>query len=406
MTKKLAKRNLISFAILAIIMLVLCFVNIAVPATNDRFVGFLNAIQTDIDIKGGQRFFERKEIKDVLAYLYVISNPSDTVRLRRIINEPKRGIGETSVQHAVEIAEGLELTLYEVLKNAAEYPLLSKSAGRFSQFCDIIDDLREKINEIPLAELVDEVLDKTGYMDFLRSQGDEVLDRIENVKELKTSIALYESENEEPTLFGFLEEVALVTDIDSYDAAQDAVTMMTIHSAKGLEFDSVFLVGMEEGVFPGNQSIYAGESEIEEERRLAYVGITRAKRQLYLTNTNTRMLFGSTNRNRPSRFLNEIPSNLCEVDAPKNVFAAYGRPQERRPQTNFSRPNRGFGVAAQTQKSTETFKVGERVKHKAFGFGTVVSATPVGNDCLMEINFDGFGTKKLMSNFAKLEKGE
>lgn len=356
---------------------------------------------------GGQRFFERKEIKDVLAYLYVINNPSDTVRLRRIVNEPKRGIGETSVQHAVEISDSLGIALYEVFKAAAEYPLLSKSASRLSEFCNMMDKIRDKADELSLAELVDEVLDKTGYMESLKLQGNDGLDRIENVRELKTSIALYESENDEPTLSGFLEEVALVTDIDAYDAGQDAVTMMTIHSAKGLEFNSVFLVGMEEGIFPGNQSIYAGESEIEEERRLAYVGITRAKRHLYITNTNTRMLFGSTSRNRASRFLNEIPKNLCEFDVPKQTPMGYNIASKKpMPTDSFSQRRYGFGVSSKEAKPTEKFAAGERVKHKAFGAGTVISATPVGNDCLIEVAFDNFGIKKLMTNFAKLEKGE
>lgn len=354
---------------------------------------------------GGQRFFERKEIRDVLAYLYVINNPSDTVRLRRIVNEPKRGIGDTTVQHAAEIADGLSLPLYEVFSTAADYPALQKSVAKLSAFCRMIEALRGKITEMPLAELVDAVLDQTGYLDALRLQGDEGLDRIENVKELKTSIALYETENEEPTLSGFLEEVALVTDIDAYDAGEDAVTMMTIHSAKGLEFDSVFLVGMEEGIFPGNQSIYAGEAEIEEERRLAYVGITRAKRCLYITNTTTRMLFGSTNRNRPSRFLGEIPGSLCVVDVQQNLFAAQrGAPAPKRPAySGFAAARQSFSAAAQPQRA-EAFTAGERVRHKTFGEGTILSAMPVGNDCLIEIAFDAYGTKKLMSNFAKLER--
>lgn len=355
---------------------------------------------------GGQRFFERKEIRDVLAYLYVISNPNDTVRLRRIVNEPKRGIGETTMQHAVEIADGLGLPLYEVLSTAADYPALQKSAAKLSAFCGIIDNLRKQLTEIPLAQLVDAVLDKTGYLDALRLQGDEGLDRIENVKELKTSISMYETENEEPSLSGFLEEVSLVTDIDSYDAGEDAVTLMTIHSAKGLEFDTVFLVGMEEGIFPGNASIYAGPEEIEEERRLAYVGITRAKRHLYITNTTVRMLFGSTNRNRPSRFLGEIPPHLCETNAQQKPLAA------KNPAKNLAHPAnipggraepRSTFTAASTQKA-EKFSAGDRVWHKTFGKGTIVSSTPVGNDCLVEIKFDTYGTKKLMANFAKLER--
>lgn len=352
---------------------------------------------------GGMRFFERKEIKDILSYLYVIANPSDSVRLRRIINEPKRGIGETSLQNAAEIANGLGVSLYEVIKNAADYPTIQRASAKLSQFCELIESLREKIDELPLAELVDEVAETSGYYSALRLTGEEGAERIENIKELKTSMALYQSENDEPTLAGFLEEVALVTDIDSYDSSEDAVTLMTVHSAKGLEFEEVFLVGLEEGIFPGTQSIYSGPAEIEEERRLAYVGITRAKKRLYITHTNTRMLFGSTNRNRVSRFLTEIPELLCEKDAPQ-TFTGYGSvsvshksPFDRH---TVSRAN----TANAPRTDTVTLSAGDRVSHKAFGNGTVLSAVPIGNDCLVEIHFDSFGTKKLMKNFAKLEK--
>jgi len=256
---------------------------------------------------GGMRFYDRKEIKDVLAYLHLINNNNDDLRLRRIINEPKRGIGDTTLNRAAEIAGQLGVSIFELLKNADEYAVLSRSAVRLKEFSNCINYLSEKAEELTLSELFEEVLDSTGYLRALEAEGEEAQDRIENVKEFASNIAQYELETEQPSLSDFLEQISLVSDIDSLDNEADRVVLMTIHSAKGLEFNNVYLVGMEEGIFPGNQSIYGGPEEIEEERRLAYVAITRAKKKLTVTNCSMRMMFGSTNRNMPSRFVKELP---------------------------------------------------------------------------------------------------
>ncbi|MEE0928074.1 MAG: UvrD-helicase domain-containing protein, partial [Acutalibacteraceae bacterium] len=230
---------------------------------------------------GGHRFFDRKEIRDVLAYLRLIDNNRDDVRLKRIINEPKRGIGDTTVSTAADIASALGVSVFEVLHDAAEYPALSRAKAKIAEFCRVIDELTEASTQMSIHELFELMLSKTGYLNALYAEGKEGEERAENVKELATGIMQYETENEEPTLSGYLEEIALISDIDAYEEGADAVVLMTVHSAKGLEFGKVFLVGMEEGLFPGNQSIYGGPEEIEEERRLAYVAITRARRKLY-----------------------------------------------------------------------------------------------------------------------------
>ncbi|MBQ6624252.1 MAG: UvrD-helicase domain-containing protein, partial [Clostridia bacterium] len=260
-------------------------------------------------IIGGHRFYDRKEIKDAIAYLHVINNSSDDLRLKRIINEPKRGIGDTTVNKASEIATNLNISLYEVFKNVEDYPALSRASAKIRQFIDIMEEIINKQDSFSLNELLEYCLKNTGYIDSLALDKDSYIDRVENLNELSTNLFKYQEENDEPTLNGFLEEVSLMTDIDNYNSENDSVTMMTLHSAKGLEFPNVFIPGLEEGIFPGMQSMFSS-AEIEEERRLAYVGITRAKERLYLSNANTRMLFGSTNHNKPSRFIDEIPSHL------------------------------------------------------------------------------------------------
>ena len=266
---------------------------------------------------GGLRFFDRKEIKDVIAYLQLVNNNNDDLRLRRIINEPKRGIGETTMSNAAQIAAELGISLFEVIKRADEFAALSRAAVRLRSFCDIIDELTEMSADISVSELLAEILEKTGYRRYLTESGEEPEkqeERLQNVAEFASTIAQYEQDAQEPSLSDFLEQTALVSDIDSLDESEDRVVLMTIHSAKGLEFNNVFLIGMEEGIFPGNQSIYSGAEEMEEERRLAYVAITRAKKTLTVTNAYMRMLFGSTNRNMPSRFLKEIPEELCSFE--------------------------------------------------------------------------------------------
>ncbi|HHW46159.1 MAG TPA: UvrD-helicase domain-containing protein [Clostridiales bacterium] len=353
-------------------------------------------------IIGGYRFYERKEIKDVIAYLNVINNPADNIRLVRIINEPKRGIGEATISAAQRIADGLGVPLYEVLKNADYYPDLSRASKKIAEFVKTMEELISAADTISVHELLELTLDKTGYMAALQSQGEEAQDRIDNINELSSSILLYESENPDPSLAGFLEEVALVSDIDSYDSSADAVVMMTLHSAKGLEFNNVYIIGMEEGIFPGTQSIYGPPDEIEEERRLAYVGITRARKSLTLTKAQSRLFYGKTSHNPPSRFLKEIPTEFCRNETSSlieniNAFPTAAVPfSKSRNASKFT----GFQPAS---KSDAVYKIGQRVKHRTFGEGLVLSVTPMGNDNLLEIAFDTHGTKKIMSNYAKLE---
>ncbi len=356
-------------------------------------------------IIGGHRFYDRKEIKDALAYLSVINNPTDNIRLRRIINEPKRGIGESTLNSAMEIATGLNISLYEVIRTADRYPKISRTASKLLEFSDMLDKLIKSANEMPLNELFESAMDISGYKDSLSFDMDTYADRLENINELSTNLLRYIEENESPDLNGFLEEVALMTDIDNYNSGTDAVVMMTIHSAKGLEFSTVVLPGFEEGIFPGIQASYS-QSDIEEERRLAYVGITRAKNRLYLTNTQTRLLFGSTSHNRPSRFLNEIPRELIEnKESEKSRTAQQNRYIKGKPTDNHTiTPSRGFSNANITSAKTSNYKIGDTVIHKTFGLGIVISAEAAGNDTLIEIAFEKAGTKKLMANFAKLEK--
>lgn len=364
---------------------------------------------------GGYRFYERAEIKDALAYLTVVNNPNDNIRLRRIINVPRRGIGETSINRAFEIATGLGVSLFEVISHADEYETLSRAAGRLMKFTGLISELHDKVDGAHLDELFKEVIERTEYLNYLRSDAEKGQERIDNISELVTNLVTYENENEEATLSGFLEEVALMTDIDNYNAQADAVVLMTLHSAKGLEFPVVFIPGMEEGIFPGAQSMYSTQ-EVEEERRLAYVGITRAKQKLYLSHANTRLLFGSTSRNLPSRFLVEIPEHLLEKTGRRSVFSqtnlfdndnhisgGYSRYEG----TGFLQRERSRASAAAAPKPkapAQTYQTGDTVVSKVFGKGVILSVKPMGNDNLLEVAFETVGTKKLMANFAKLEK--
>lgn len=373
-------------------------------------------------IIGGTKFYDRKEIKDALAYLHLAANPDDNLRFRRIINEPKRGIGATSLGKLSDIADTLGISMFEAASRADEFESLSRAADKLIKFTKfmqpIIDSVPEKAPNLILTEL----LEKSGYIAALTAEGEEGKDRLENVKELTTSVLQYEEESDEPSLVEYLDGIALITDLDNFNADADAVVLMTIHTAKGLEFTNVFVVGMEESIFPGTQSIYAGESEIEEERRLAYVAITRAKRKLYLTNSFSRMLFGMTNRNSPSRFLNEIPESLTNRTAASSPFEARefsgGGFSQKGGRSGFGstgftgtsfgggyvkseKPSFGF---KKTEAGRVDFAVGDRVSHKAFGGGLVVDASPVGGDVLLTIAFDKAGTKKLMAKFAKLTK--
>ena len=358
-------------------------------------------------IVGGLRFYERKEIKDIISYLSVINNPMDEVRLARIINEPKRGIGDSTIASAREISASLGTSLFDVVSEPEQYIALSKKAAALREFTGMIKDLQKKALEMPLDELFDTLLSATGYSKYLELLGNEGRVRIENVEELKSNILRYIEENDEPTLSAFLEEVALYTDLVQLNESEDKVVMMTMHSAKGLEFDNVFIVGMEENLFPSHQSIY-NTAEIEEERRLAYVGITRAKKRIYLCAASQRMIFGYTSSNMISRFVTEIPKNLCDISDNSSYSYRRGPSLTADPKAG-AKNSRAIGISAKTAPTSQRqpaneLSVGNRVNHKVFGDGLVLSITAMGNDSLVEIAFDTVGTKKIMQNFAKLTK--
>ena len=352
---------------------------------------------------GGVRFYERMEIKDIIAYLCVLVNPSDSVRLRRIINQPKRKIGETTIDAVFQLAAEEGKTPFEIMENAESYVAIQKSAARLGDFVQMIRELRAASDTQPTSELIKLILEKTGYAEMLKNSGLDGLERIANVGELISNAVAYESDNPEPTLTGFLEDVALVSDVDSYDDTADAVVMMTIHSAKGLEFPVVFLPGFEDGIFPSIQSAN-NEEDLEEERRLAYVAITRAKEKLFCVHVRERLIFGKTQFNPRSRFLDEIPEEIVDLGympRPEPGAAA----KARRPviSKELTRP---ASIAADVGKSSsdEVFAVGDRVRHITFGEGEIVSVSPMGSDWMYEIVFESVGTKKLMATYAKLKK--
>ena len=415
-------------------------------------------------IIGGHRFNDTLEVKDAMAYLRVIQNTDDVVSLRRIINQPKRGIGDTTMDNAVAIASGLGISLYEVLSHAADYPDLSRAANKIAAFVALIEELRQEAAnvDIPLHTLYADVLEKSGYLAMWQAQGDAEAGRVENLEELSSSIRLYEKNCGEDyaDLAGFLEEQALMTDIDNYDADADAAVLMTMHAAKGLEFPVVLLPGFEDGIFPGYQTMF-DPVELEEDRRLCYVAVTRAREELYITRAKSRMLYGQTNRNPPSRFLQDIPQGLTdEIDRTSSYgdFGDFGG--SRYGQTSFGGYGGGYGggysgsygssrggsrsgqsgggytytapqhsttkhsaitkpaprsVGAGTQVTVGKtahavpatpcrFAVGDVVKHANFGTGTIVSASAMSGDTLLVIDFDQVGRKKVMANYAKLEK--
>ena len=396
-------------------------------------------------IIGGLRFYERMEIKDVIAYLCALANPGDSLRLKRIINTPKRGIGDATVEalEMISIDEGKNML--EVAKNASAYPALSRSASKLTKFADMMYELRNGYEQLSIGVLVEKVLAKTGYMEYLAELDKaEAKDRTANVKELVSNAVQYENTTPDATLASFLEEVALVADIDNYDKDANAVVMMTVHSAKGLEFPVVFLPGMEEGVFPGNQTIAEADEEMEEERRLAYVAITRAMKKLYIIHCRNRMVFGRTEFHEKSRFVSEIDEKFCEFEVndidrtyAKEEYSGYGfeRAYDKQESSDYtwargaaspSKVTTGFAVpqrkddayaynkareasARNKQKAQATaaanhFKIGDRVEHPVFKTGTVLGAKPMGADVLYEVAFDSVGTKKIMGNFAKMKK--
>ena len=364
-------------------------------------------------IIGGLRFYERKEIRDMIAYLSVINNPTDEMRLRRIINQPKRSIGDKTIAQASKIAATLGESLFDVICHADSYEPLKRTAPKLLQFAELMQSLIEASNDpdVSLNDLYHLILDRTNYIEALKAaENDDAQDRIDNINELSSNIIKYEEDNgDEASLSGFLEEVSLMTDIDNFDETADTVVMMTMHSAKGLEFPVVFLPGFEEGIFPGLQAIY-NPNEIEEERRLAYVAITRAKEELYILNAESRMIFGSTSRNKPSRFIAEIPEELIERSRtrewkkPKPGMVLPTSSYEARVVSANAARHFGPSSLEQGHAPSEPLRVGDRVSHRTFGEGCILTATPMGNDTLLEIAFEQVGTKKLMANFARLTK--
>ena len=358
-------------------------------------------------IIGGTRFFDRAEVKDVLAYLSVIASPSDDLRLTRIINSPPRGIGAKTVETVAALAREHACSMFDILNKAEDYPDLKRSALKLRLFAGMIKELKDLAAKESPDTLLDALLDKTGYVRILEEKNTtEDTARAENVREIKTSILTYIKESGDSSLEGYLANVALYTDMDNYDAEADAVILMTIHSAKGLEFPTVFLAGMEETIFPGIKAIGEPE-EMEEERRLCYVAITRAREKLYLTSARNRMIFGRTTVNRVSRFVSEIPEEHIRTNTPKKYSyqtnsrgETFHTPASVRELSGSqtkppSKPAFSPKATGKTQEAAN-FSVGDQVKHKAFGHGEITKMTPMGGDYLVEIHFDVPGTKKLM----------
>ena len=365
-------------------------------------------------IVGGVNFYARKEIKDLLAYLKTIDNGKDDLAVRRIINVPKRGIGLTTVNRITEAAQQRGISFYEALCSADLVPGLGRSISKLESFAAMIEYFRKEAEHLSITELMEEILTETGYVEELKAEGEEEAEaRLQNIDEFLNKIAAYEESCEEelPTLSGFLEEVALVADIDSLDEESDYVVLMTLHSAKGLEFPYVYLAGMEDGIFPSYMTITADDpTEIEEERRLCYVGITRAKKELAMTCARRRMIRGETQYNKMSRFLKEVPPQLLstgkivekeELELPKQNSYVQAKQSFQAKPFMISKPVQQFGV-----KSGEglSYGVGDRVRHMKFGEGTVTAITEGGRDYEVSVDFDSAGTKKMFASFAKLQK--
>lgn len=358
-------------------------------------------------VLAGLRFYDRKEIKDITAYLRVILNSSDDVSLKRIINEPKRKIGPATVDKAQQLADINRCSVFEIISSAEDYPELKTAHKKLLEFSELMNSLIKLKDAIPLNELVRRVMNGTGYMAMLTVDNSvENQTRIENLDEFMSAVTEYENNPEfDGTLSEFLENISLVSEIDSYDEEQDAAVMMTIHSAKGLEFPVVFLAGLEEGLFPGMRSI-GSEEDIEEERRLCYVAITRAKERLYVTKTQSRTIYGHTAPSQPSRFFKEIPDEFLEdrsnILSRAETFVrrvGYEPRHERADAEFYRRPPRET-----PQADSSDFAPGDIVEHRKFGRGTVTSAKQFGKDAILEIEFDSIGHKQLMAAFAKLKK--
>ncbi|MCG8498906.1 MAG: DNA helicase PcrA [Firmicutes bacterium] len=357
-------------------------------------------------VLGGLRFYDRKEIKDIVSYLRVIQNPMDNISLKRVINEPKRGIGKRTIEKAEDIANQRDSSIFTVISSADSISDLSRASGKLTDFVGLINGLRAEKDDMTVTEVVNKVLDKSGYLEVLeREESIEAQTRIENLKEFVSVAVEFEKTAEQVTLEAFLENISLVADIDNYDEQQEAAVLMTLHSAKGLEFPVVFLCAMEEGIFPSYRSSFE-EHELEEERRLCYVGITRAQERLYISHAFSRTLFGSTMYNRISRFVDEIPDEFLEKEpeqeaekepaiSKRDFKAAASMPKSSIFSANTLKAKRGVSL---------DYTVGDVVVHKKFGKGMIIGVQPIGNDAKLEIAFESVGTKNLMAVYANLTK--
>ena len=356
-------------------------------------------------VMGGLRFYDRKEIKDIIAYLRLIHNPNDSLSFERIINEPKRGIGKTTVEKIASIAADFDVSSFEIAKNANSYESLSRSAAGLIEFCSLITTLKKAEKTMKLTEFTERVLNDAGYMGALILENTvESKTRIDNLGEFISAVSEYEKSEESPSLGGFLENIALVSDIDGYDENEDACVLMTIHSAKGLEFPEVFLSGMEEGLFPSIRSM-DNDEDLEEERRLCYVAITRAKNRLYITGARSRTLYGKTTHQMNSRFLDEIPENYLKEDGMSRTGGmgeSVQIPQSFRKINTEAVKKITFGTSFKS--AVTDFSAGDRVRHKKFGDGTVSAVQRLEKDALMEVKFDNGESKHLLASMAKLEK--
>ncbi len=344
-------------------------------------------------IVGGTRFYDRREIRDILAYLYLINNDQDDLRLERIINQPKRCIGQSTVQKLKIHAQEENISLFSAMKAASSYPDLSSKEAALLSFVSMIESLRN----VPLPELISAILQKTGYADMLKEMGTPGEADMENILELSGTFTQFLQQHEEAGLSDFLEEISLYTDLDDYQKEEDAAVLMTLHAAKGLEFPIVFLSGLEDGILPSQQAL-STSADIEEERRLMYVGVTRAKEKLYLLHAKKRMIFGEKRSSYPSRFLSELPNEGCEYEDHTKIALTFENPKK---QTTWSFTE---GPSKKKEPVEINYQEGDRIVHTVFGEGTVLSMTKMGDDFLVEVDFDKKGRKKIMAQFARLQK--
>ena len=398
--------------------------------TNSQSAGVERALQRSTipyRVLGGTRFSDRKEIRDAVAYLQLICNHADRERLLRIINEPRRKIGDKTLAAVSAIAEEQGLSMFDVMDRSEQFVALGRATPLLKNFTEMIHRLTALMDTLPLPDFFDAVMEESGYLQMLRDGGEPERERVDNIAELKSNMMEYvkntEAEGEVPSLVNFLEEYALVADVDKYDTTADAVVLMTIHSAKGLEFPVVFLPGMEDGIFPGMQNIMGSAEDMEEERRLCYVAITRAKERVVILHTRTRIWYGQTVANPLSRFVGEIPEELTvkedltleamSISTSAGAQAAaqnrptYERPRRQKAPVHTDRITIGQPAPAATAAAREnlnTLSPGDRVSHASFGEGEILSIKPMGADKLIEVMFDSVGTKKLMGTYAKLRK--